>query len=179
MSTITPFTANQIADKIDWYKMAYVAASMVPVMLNHPAIVEPLRGIMSGGTLAFGRRDNTYHEVSFDAVLDHGTNSNQFNLEMLGGYLNTAISVLGNDLSKQDYFDRNSLLEFFRHIRNGLSHGNQFHFTSSEPRRPAQFGIFTIDRTLQGRNILFQYMSAGDVLDLFDAVAEHLRQLPP
>jgi hypothetical protein len=38
---------------------------------------------------------------------------------------------------------------------------------------------FTLDPPLHGQNVLYQYMALGDVFDLFDDTAAHLRSLAP
>jgi hypothetical protein len=95
----------------------------------------------------------------------------------MGGLIATAVLWIEDELKANVYFDKTPELEFFRHTRNGLSHGNRFHFMSGQPSRPATFGQFTLDASLQGHNILFEYLSSGDVFDLFDAVYDHRQAL--
>ena len=89
----------------------------------------------------------------------------------------TGISWIGHELSLRSYFDKSPELEFFRHLRNGISHGNRFHFKSGEPKRPARFRAFNMTPALHGQAVLFEYMSTGDVFDLLDHVKAHLRKL--
>lgn len=72
-------------------------------------------------------------------------------------------------LAKNRYFDHAPVLEFFRHRRNALSHG--------EPRRPAVSRSFVLTGAEQGMNVLFGNISTGDIMDLFDDTADHLRSL--
>ena len=90
----------------------------------------------------------------------------------------TALSWTGDELSKNGYFDKAPVLELFRHLRNGISHGNKFHLVNGEPRRPAKFKGFEITPAVHGQGVLFEFMSTGDLFDLFDEVKSHLRSLP-
>lgn len=87
------------------------------------------------------------------------------------------LSILGDALKRNGYIDKTPELEFVRHVRNAVSHGNVFHFGSGEPSRPAQFGAFVIIPSLQDQPTLFEFIGPGDLFGLFDHVAAHLRQL--
>ena len=47
--------------------------------------------------------------------------------------------------------DNSAEFELFRHVRNAASHGNRFHFTRTEPVRPASFGSLVLDASLKGK----------------------------
>lgn len=83
---------------------------------------------------------------------------------------------IGEDLKQESWFDRSPALEFFRHVRNAVAHNNAFHFLGGEPRRPARFRNFQLDAGMHGQNLFFEFMMAGDVLDLFVDIAAHLRE---
>jgi hypothetical protein len=104
-----------------------------------------------------------------------------------------ALLQLGDALSAQQYVDHGPDLEFVRHLRNGVAHGNRFTFRHDEPRRPASFrgpgapttrygkvgeaSFFEITPDLEGSPVLFDYIGAGDVIDLFDFIAWRLVNL--
>lgn len=90
----------------------------------------------------------------------------------------TIISWVGDELSNNGYFDKTPELEFFRHLRNGISHGNKFSFKNDEPTRLAKFKGFEITKVIQGKTVLFEFISTGDLFDLFDHIKTHLRALP-
>ena len=90
----------------------------------------------------------------------------------------TMTSWIGHELKSKQYFDKTPELEFFRHLRNGLSHGNKFYFREGEPKRPARFKTFEITRCLQGQEVAFSFINTGDFFDLFDYLKAHLRALP-
>ncbi len=63
-------------------------------------------------------------------------------------------------------------LEFLRHLRNALSHGNRFYLRGKEPTSPANFKTFVIDKPLHGKNmVMFDWIGPGDILDLLDHLA--------
>jgi hypothetical protein len=56
------------------------------------------------------------------------------------------------------------MMQFYRHFRNGLAHGNVVALARNEPRYPAQWRDYAITRELQGRKILYDFLMRGDVL---------------
>ena len=83
-------------------------------------------------------------------------------------------------LAKNSYFSKSPELEFFRHLRNGVAHNNKFTFSAKEPIRQASFRGFSIDKTLEGRDVLYRvggdsFVDEGDILDLFDEIETQLR----
>jgi hypothetical protein len=75
-------------------------------------------------------------------------------------------------------------IQFFRHIRNGCSHGNKFFFKTytdkktgkkmQEPTKLAQFRGLTIDRKLMGKKVFFDFLSTGDIPYLIEDVSKEL-----
>jgi hypothetical protein len=85
--------------------------------------------------------------------------------------------AVGDACTQNQYFDRVPSLELLRHLRNGAAHGNRFNLTNGEPRRDADFqGNFRITSSLDGQpNVLFDFIGAGDILDLLAYIESHLR----
>jgi hypothetical protein len=174
-------SAKEIADMLGRLQEYYAAVSTALVLLNDDDVLRLLRakGYDPGSTIRLGRRDNSYYEgiKLWDAI--HSVRRNAgFNLDFLGSLFMTTLSWVGDELSKNGYFDKTPELELFRHLRNGISHGNTFNLLNGEPRRPAKFKRFDITSALHGKNVLFEFMSTGDLFDLFDHVKAHLRTLP-
>lgn len=172
-----PRSPDEIVEMIDQLKASYVATSMGLLALNDPGLSELLLrwGLDPGSTVRLGRKDNSYYDgLDVYSALGIARGNPAFNLNFMGGLITTAVSWIGAELDANRYFDRSPELEFFRHIRNGVSHGNRFHFRNREPRRPAMFATFELDASLHGQNILFEYMSTGDVFDLFDEIRNQL-----
>ena len=151
-------------------------------MLNHDGHYERLRNELfpvSDNSVRFGRHDGTMYEIKNYGPLVNQLRSNpQFNLEYMGLMVQTIFINAGDELSRNGYFDRTPELEYFRHIRNALGHGNAFHFVGKEPIRPASFKGRTLSQTLNGQTVFFDFMGPGDALDLLEHVELHLRNLP-
>ena len=171
-------TKKDVAQIIDVYISYYVATTTILFsFVNDPHLVDLLnrKGMDRGSMTRFGKRDDTYTK-NYDVygAIENVRNNKQYNLEMLGGLLMTIISVIGDKLKQNDYFEKTSELEFFRHIRNAISHGNQFYFKHNEPKRQAMFKNFEITASLQGKNCLFEFMSTGDVIELLEYTKNYL-----
>lgn len=127
--------------------------------------------------MRLGRRDNTYYEgIDVWESLDAIQNDPDFNLDYLGNVFTVGLMWIGNACKRGKYFDQTPELEFLRHLRNGIAHGNRFDLRSPEPRRPARFKEFEITRALNGQAVLFEFISTGDIFDLLDNLESHLRE---
>jgi hypothetical protein len=103
-------------------------------------------------------------------------------------WLTGSLLALDDALKEHCYFDHAPALELVYHLRNGIAHGNRFNFTAPgldrlkkypAHNRDAWFRkmIFEIAPALNGQVVLFDFMRAGDVLDLLSSVGAHLRDL--
>jgi hypothetical protein len=94
-----------------------------------------------------------------------------------------SLLALGDALADNDYFDHAPVLELVYHLRNGIAHGNHFEFTTGGLKRlgkhPAhnRDAAFKITPALEGQRVLFDFMAAGDVLDLLSSVGFYLKQM--
>lgn len=178
-----------IADHIDSLKDLYAAGSTALIALNDDRYLAHLEhdlGFDRDSTIRLGRHDDSHYEgIDFWAVVERARTP-ESNLTFMGALLSAAVSWIGDQLAVERYFDdrlgagdkRAPELEFLRHLRNAVSHGNRWHFTNDEPRRPAAFGPFILDESLHGYDgVLFEYLSTGDIFQLMDDVAQHLRSL--
>ena len=174
-------TAKEIANLIDRLQATYAATSTALLLLNDDEILQLLlaKGYDPGSTIRLGRRDNTYYEgIKLWDSINLVRGNAGYNLDFLGSYFMTILSFVGNKLSENRYFDKTPEFEFFRHLRNGVSHGNRFNLKYGEPRRPAKFKGFKITPALEGQPVLFEFISTGDLFDLLDHVKAHLQALP-
>jgi hypothetical protein len=174
-------SAKEIADMLGRLQDYYTAVSTALVFLNDDDALRLLqaKGYDPGSTIRLGRKDNSYYEgiKLWDAI--HSVRGNAgFNLDFLGILCMITLSWVGDELSKHGYFDKTPELELFRHLRNGISHGNVFNLGKGEPKQPAKFKRFEITPALHGQSVLFEFMNTGDLFDLFDHVKAHLRGLP-
>jgi hypothetical protein len=96
---------------------------------------------------------------------------------------------LGDALKDHDYFEHAPLFELVRHLRNGIAHGNRFyilypdelekcpaHNRDADYRGPNRT-MFEITAALNGQLVLFDFMGAGDVLDLLSSVGARLERM--
>lgn len=178
----TKMTALEIADLIDRLQATYAAWSAALFLSNDDQVLQMLvkKGFDPDSTVRLGRQDNTYYDRIrvWDSINLIRGNS-QFNLDFLNSMFMTTLCWVGNELKKNKYFDKTPELEFFRHLRNGVSHGNRFNFQGKEPRLKSEFKGFKITRDLEGQAVLFKFMSTGDLFDLFDVIKAQLRAINP
>jgi len=173
--------AEDIADLISEMRAAYAALSILPVLINQPDFSDYLlaHGLDEGTTIRLGRKDGSYYEgLDLHDSLRSAAGHAPFNRMQLGMIFFLIFSIVGDRLKDENYFDKDPLLEFFRHVRNAVSHGNAFNFVGKEPTRPAVFRGFTLSKADQGATMFFEYMLTGDAMDLLDDTEEHLRSLP-
>lgn len=80
--------------------------------------------------------------------------------------LNAAYSIA------EPHNDRTPEFEFFRHVRNAVSHGNTFNFYKTEPARPTSWMNFVIDDALKGpANPLYGTKCVGTTISPADVLA--------
>ena len=104
-------------------------------------------------------------------------------------WLTGSLLAVGDALNEHDYFGRAPLFELVRHLRNGIAHGNRFdirdrdklkkypaHNRDADYRGPNS-SLFEITDALDGQPLLFDFMGAGDVLDLLHSVGAHLQRI--
>lgn len=101
---------------------------------------------------------------------------------MVQSWLELSILHVGHQLAANSYFDRAPVLKFFRHIRNGVAHGNRMNVLPVKKKGKEQKWTDVVWRTF----VIKLYMDAaaiggvlrgGDALMLLDDVADHLRSL--
>jgi hypothetical protein len=139
-----------------------------------PVPIEPI--MRRDGSAAYFDFSHAMHNIT--TTVDYQEIHDQL---WLGGTLLT----LGDELARESYFDTGPDLEFVRHLRNGIAHGNQFNLRRGEPRRPAHFtgpdrrgmpdgkitppgqaNTFEITPGLHGQKVLFDFVGPGDISDL-------------
>ena len=101
-------------------------------------------------------------------------------------WLAGSLLAVGDELKDHDYFGHAALFELVRHLRNGIAHGNRFniryplkypaHNRDAFYRSPNNT-IFEITPALNRQPVLFDFIGAGDVLDLLSSVGARLEQM--
>ncbi len=178
----------------------YMSHAGMGVLLAHPAglaAIERLEAENRGPAIVpiapVLRNDGTSIWYSISHYLRQSKTqafSETFERLWVGG----ALLTLGDALAAEEYFDRGPDLELVRHLRNGIAHGNRFNLRNGEPRRLARFtgpdqrlmsdgvtstppgdaNTFEITPGLQGQQVLFGFMGAGDICDLLQFVGVRL-----
>jgi len=124
----------------------------------------------NGPPWTFGVQDTFYEAVVRDRIRE----------EFPRIWLTGSLLAVGDALKDNDYFDHAPELELIYHLRNGVAHGNRFNITNLDrlTKYPAhnRDGHFEITPERKGQ-VLFDFMDAGDVLDLLASVASHLDKM--
>ena len=136
-----------------------------------------------------GTPPNNYSELHFPYFLERGLDeriAGEFDRTFLGG----ALIRLGDELSRYVYFDRAPELEFVRHLRNGVAHGNRFDIRHPDAllRRPAHtfwmHGLnalhpefFEITAQLNGEPVLFDFIGPLSLARVFVGVSFYLLRM--
>jgi hypothetical protein len=132
-----------------------------------------------GTKWSFGTQD-----ALIDAVLNQAIAA-----ELPRVWLRGSLLAVGDALKDNGYFDHAPELELVRHLRNGIAHGNRFRI--DQPDKLKKFPahnrdafyrspnntIFEVTDALDGQPVLFDFMGAGDVLDLLSSVGARLEQM--
>jgi hypothetical protein len=180
------FDIGQMVERLAHGYFMHVAAITAATDPRAEALspeVEPGRIVPEGYAY---RKDGTRHNFHFTyflakAVSDPAMRDDLDRLWLVGSLLAT-----GDALTRHDYFDHAPELELLYRLRNGVAHGNVFKIQN--PKRLAKFPAynrlawvrsdndakFEITPNLQNQPVLFDFMAAGDVLDLFSSVGLYL-----
>jgi hypothetical protein len=160
-------TASRMAPRID-------SNALVKFIDAYPTDSVPRK---NGPPFTFDTQDTFHNAVVRDTIRE----------EFPKIWLTGSLLAVGDALWDNNYFDHAPELELVYHLRNGVAHGNRFRFTDPGRKRLAKHpahnrdcythGIFEITPALDGTPVLFDFMEAGDVLDLLFAVASHLDEL--
>ena len=184
--------------------VGYLAYTASAYALDQPEIADATvaaleaanRGPAAVPTATIVRADGSVMPYHLTHAIRTVRSTSSFRLTYDRLWLAGALLTLGDRLSEERYFDQGPDLEFVRHLRNGIAHGNKFHFVRDEPRRPAHFTgpdgrvlpdatttgpgyvvTFEITRALEGRRVLFDFIGPGDIFDLLTHVSLRLMQM--
>jgi len=134
------------------------------------------------------RKDGTQLGFHFPLYLDQARDNAEFAKVWLVG----SLLAVGDALKPYRYFDHAPELEMIYHLRNGVAHGNVFKLTNDGLDRlkkyPAHNKLawgrpktktteYEIVGALHGQPVLFEFMGAGDVLDLLFSVSAYLSRM--
>jgi hypothetical protein len=188
------FQVGQLAQDLENGFMAHAGTT---ALLRHPYALDVLERLERENTgpaivpiVPVPRKDGTAHFFNLSHFVREVSTTPEFQKEQDRLWMTGALLTLGDELSRVGYFDQAPDLEFLRHLRNGIGHGNRFHFLNGEPKRPAHFTgaaggdgatstvhpatTFEITHSLEGQPVLFDFMGPGDLCDLLLFVANRL-----
>jgi hypothetical protein len=135
------------------------------------------------------RKDGTKWSFDTQDAIGSAVADKAIATELPRVWLAGSLLAVGDALKDHDYFGHAPLFELVRHLRNGIAHGNRFdiryldelkeypaHNHDADYRGPNST-IFEITAALDGQPVLFDFMGAGDVLDLLHSVGADLQRI--
>lgn len=177
------FDIGQLAERL--YQGYYLHSAMLEVA-KHPNVEGLAPSIEVNQRVSVGRvyrNDGSTHTYHFTHYLTWVNNPLVAD-DLVRVWLVGAFLRLGDELEQNEYFDRAPELELMRHLRNGVAHGNRFRITSSYQlvKFPAHnrlawvrgSRVFEISPALHRDPVLFDFMGAGDCLDLLQSIGVYL-----
>lgn len=178
MNSATERTIGMIGNA----RLTLVGANLFLYVINHEGhFAEIESNLFPPGidnSARFYRHDGTVYEFKdYGNLVKELRSNDSFNIEYLGMLVQTAFINIGDELSRNGYFDKAPVLEFIRHIRNALGHGNKFHFLGKEPSRAAELRGRALSKQLNGQQVFFDFMALGDAFDLLEDAEVHLKGL--
>jgi hypothetical protein len=195
---VDEFQVGQLAQELH---RGYLADAGSAALLRHPYatdLVERLELENTGPAIvpieSIVRKDGSvaFFDLSY-AVRNIATgNTYQHVHDRL--WLGGALLALGDELTNAGGFDKGPDLQFIRHLRNGVAHGNRFNLRPGQPSLPAHFTgpdqrllpdgktttppgeaqTFEITPALHGQTVLFDFLGPADVCDLLMFVGHRL-----
>jgi hypothetical protein len=172
--------AERLADS---FYVLSAALSIAIVPGSHQLAPSVLPGnVVPVGTLL--RKDGTEHVFHFTHYLEKARSDPDLLENFQQAWLGGALITLGDALTIHSYFTHDPILELVYHLRNGIAHGNTFHFTEGGLRRLQEIPahnrgasvagnnrqIFEITPELDGNRVLFDFMGPANVQDLLMSV---------
>lgn len=120
-----------------------------------------------------------HYELQLTPSLEYITSNPGSSFTFLSFGIRAALLNVGDAFAKVDYLDKSPELEFLRHIRNAVAHGNSFNFLHPL-KRTASFKTYTITDSLQGSKLFRDhegdgYLHEGDALALLDFLESKVR----
>jgi hypothetical protein len=164
---------------------AHVAAIRIAPRVKDKALIQM---IVDYPTHSIQRKNGTKWSFDTQDALVSAVADAAIAAELPHVWLAGSLLTVGDALEENSYFDRAPEFELVRHLRNGIAHGNRFDIRSPHKlkkypahNRNAFFRspkntTFEITPALDKQPVLFDFMGAGDVLDLLSSVSIHLEQ---
>lgn len=182
------FAVGRMANRFAQGYYAHVTAAIVA---RGPGAKDALTCMQPGQpfpTETVARKNGTTHVFDSHHYLDY-FNAPEIAHDVATVWLSGALLALGDAL-KNNNIVRRPELELVYHLRNGIAHGNRFNINDEGRKRlektPAHNRAarvrvpnaeFEITTGLNGKQVLFDFMGPGDVLDLLQSICYDLTYL--
>jgi hypothetical protein len=183
-------SAREVADLIEKLRLVNAATQTMTIHLFVSSEFETLLANMGltlpqGTTVSAQRKDLSWYRrpldlrQAVDAVKAHQELRTSFGEAITIGM----VSLVGDAVQRAGLYRifPSPEMEFLRHVRNAMSHGNMFYFKSrrngiNEPVRPASFGSLRLHHNLKGTSI-WDLVWSGDIYELLDHIEVYLRHV--
>lgn len=177
-----PYTARQIADvidvSIDYYGMLFYLTEHSTGLNNAGKVLDLFQfSHRNWAEAKLPKKDGSEYVIPFVHLTMVGENSQiaAMQSDIRAMLLYPAIVLIGDCLAVSNMYDSTPEMRFFKQLRHALAHGNKWHFRRGMPKGVHTFKQFTLHSSLKGHAVLFDYMEAGDVLELLEHVRDQLR----
>jgi len=139
------------------------------------------------------RKDGSAHKFSLPHYLGQASGDQRIRDDFDRIWLTHTFLTIGHALksaSKTNQLFHAPELELIYHVRNGIAHGNRFHFDDKGKQRLADHpahnrlaqlrvgGLLEIiAATMEGEEVLFAFAAPGDLLDVLISASEYLKRM--
>ncbi|TMA86244.1 MAG: hypothetical protein E6J63_17485 [Deltaproteobacteria bacterium] len=167
---------NAVIDLIDRGIELVTNTAFSLYLYNNPAVADAIRKEFDdpNATVNLGRKDGSNHARRLHQDLAAARTPGH-NLKLLRDSFGMVVISVGDTVLNQGFHDGSALKQFLRHLRNACAHGNRWFLKSGEPKKPAKYRNFEVTSALDGTGpVFFDFMGAGDVLDLFEDLKKSL-----
>lgn len=182
------FEVGQMSERMAQGYFGHLASLQVA---SHPGAKQLVPAIEPGNPVPVGsvsRKDGTQYVFHFTHYLEQAHTDPVLVREVVRIWLVGSLLGVGDALGQYDYFDHAPELELLYHLRNGVAHGNKFNLSKGGAKRLNKYpahnklawiksdtkAVFEIEPSLHGKEVLFDYMGPGDVLDVLQSVGLYL-----
>jgi hypothetical protein len=180
------FDCGQLAERMAQGYLSHFAAISIAADERSKCLIPPVE---RGQLVPVGyvhRKDGTFHAFHYEYFLNLSRVNQEISADFERTWLAGALLKVGDAISLNGYFDRAPELELLRHLRNGIAHGNRFRLDNPAnlQKFPAHNKLawvrsetkaeFEITEQLQNKEVLFDFIGPGDVLDLLMSVGLYL-----
>ena len=135
------------------------------------------------------RGDGTIHKFDLDTYLALAHEKPQISEALKRAWAVGALMTAADALDYYTYFDRAPCLELIYHLRNGVGHGNHFHFDGPAETRMQKYPAHNRESLARGNReheitaslakteVLDAFMNPVDVQDCLQSAVDHLDKI--